>query len=225
MFRLKNPAILALAAAALCNVAVLVNAVHADSAELNMVIKGIEQHYGGKSFRASFFQESILKAMQMTDTAEGYLIVKPPGKMRWEYTIPDSQTIITDGRTMWIYRPADRQVMVGKAPEFFGGGRGAGLLSNISQIRKDFNISLQPARNEKYYHLKLIPRKTTPDLTDIIMSVDKRSFRIDQVITHNAYGDETRIVLNHYQFDIHPKDDLFHFTIPKGVEVIQMEKF
>jgi outer membrane lipoprotein carrier protein len=225
MFRLRNPVILALAAAMLCNLAALVDAVHADSADLNKVIRGIEQHYGGKSFRASFFQESILKAMQMTDTAEGYLIVKPPGKMRWEYTVPDTQSIVTDGRTMWIYRPTDRQVMVGKAPEFFGSGKGAGLLSNISQIRKGFNISLQPGRDEKYYHLKLVPRKATPDLTDIIMSVDKSSFRIDQVVTHNAYGDETRIALSNYQFDVHPKDEQFHFTIPKGVEVVQMEKF
>jgi outer membrane lipoprotein carrier protein len=225
MFRLKNPVVLALAVAMLWHVAAVVHTANADSADLNKVIRGIEQHYGGKSFKASFFQQSILKSMQITDTAEGYLIVQPPGKMRWEYTVPDVQSIITDGQTMWIYRPADKQVMVGKAPEFFGGGKGAGLLSNISQLRKGFTIELQPAQNEKHYRLKLVPRKTTPDLTDIIMSVDKGSFRIDQVVTHNAYGDETRIALSHYQFGVHPKEDLFHFTIPKGVEVVQMEKF
>jgi len=97
-------------------------AASSDSADLNRILKGIEKHYGGRAFKASFFQESILKVMQITDTAEGHLIVRPPGKMRWEYTVPEPQSIISDGRTMWIYRPTDKQVMVGKAPEFFGGG-------------------------------------------------------------------------------------------------------
>ncbi|RJQ83945.1 MAG: outer membrane lipoprotein carrier protein LolA [Desulfobacteraceae bacterium] len=197
----------------------------ADAADLNKVLKGIEQRYAGKVFKASFFQESMLKAMNITDTAEGYLIVKPPGKMRWEYTIPDAQSIITDGRSMWIYRPADRQVMVGKSPAFFGEGKGAGFLSDIGQIRKSFNVQLLPAQNEQYHRLKLIPLKAGPELTDLILSVSWNTFRIDQVVTHNAYGDETRIILSDYQFGIQAEDALFTFTIPEGVDVVQMEQF
>jgi outer membrane lipoprotein carrier protein len=220
---LKHTRVVALAAVMLT--AVWGGAVNADTADLNKILKGIEQHYGGRAFKASFFQESILKVMQITDTAEGELIVSPPGKMRWEYKVPEPQSIITDGQTMWIYRPADKQVMVGKAPEFFSGGKGAGFLSDVSQIRKSFTIQLETAQNEKYYRLKLVPRKTAPELTDIILSVSKDTYRIDQVITHNAYGDETRIVLSEYRFDIKPEDALFKFNIPKGVDVVQMEQF
>lgn len=194
------------------------------AAQLEQILDGIEQRYAGKGFAASFFQESILKAMQITDTAEGKLIVKRPGKMRWEYTLPDSQTIITNGQSMWIYRPADNQVMVGQAPDFFGGGKGAGFLSDIEQIRKSFSIDLQPAENEAYHRLKLIPGKPTPELSDIILSVTKTDFQVDQVITHNAYGDETRIVLRDYQFNMIPDDALFDFTIPEGVDVVQIDQ-
>jgi outer membrane lipoprotein carrier protein len=200
-------------------------AARSESADLNRILKGIEQHYGGRAFKASFFQESILKVMQITDTAEGHLIVRPPGKMRWEYTVPEPQSIISDGRTMWIYRPTDKQVMVGKAPEFFGGGKGAGFLSDVSQIRKSFTIELEPAQSEKHYRLKLVPLKAGPELTDIILSVSKETYRIDQVVTHNAYDDETRIVLSDYEFDIQLKEELFTFTVPKGVDVVQMEQF
>lgn len=225
MFRFKHLVVFVLTAAIVWGAPAAGRAAKTDSPDLNKIIRGLEQRYAGKAFKASFFQESILKAMQITDTAEGSVIVKPPGKMRWEYTIPDAQSIISDGRTMWIYRPSDNQVMVGKAPEYFGGGKGAGFLSDIGQLRESFTIESQPAQNDHYYRLKLMPLKATPDLTDIVMSVDKASFRIDQVVTHNAYGDETRIVLSDYQFGIHPKDELFDFTIPKGVDVIQMEQF
>ena len=206
---------------------VAVSAASADavSVDVERILAGIEQRYAGKGFSASFFQESMLKAMQITDTAEGRLTVKRPGKMRWEYTIPEPQSIITDGNTMWIYRPADNQVMMGKAPAFFGQGKGAGFLSDIRQIRKSFTIEPQTAENEKYHRLRLLPHQPEQELADIILSVDRRTYRIDQVITHNAYGDETRIVLSEYRFNIDPEEKLFDFKIPDGVDVIQMDQF
>jgi len=196
-----------------------------NSPNLDNILAGIEKRYAGKGFSATFFQESILKAMQITDTAEGTLTVKSPGKMHWAYTIPEVQKIITDGKEMWIYRPTDNQVMVGKAPSYFGGGKGAGFLSDIRQIRKSFRIQLQPAQNDQYHRLKMVPLKPTPELADIVISVSKNTFQIDQVVTHNAYGDETRFILDNYQFNINPDESLFHFTIPKGVEVIKLEQF
>jgi outer membrane lipoprotein carrier protein len=191
--------------------------------DLEAIIRGIEQRYAGSGFSATFFQESMLKAMQISDTAEGRLTVKRPGKMRWEYTLPDEQVIITNGSSMWIYRAADRQVMVGRAPDFFGQGKGAGFLSDIRQIRDSFTITLAEAQSNGYYRLQLQPLKPTPDLADILLSVAKTSYQVDQVITLNAYGDETRIVLKNYQFNINPDESLFHFDIPEGIDVIQLD--
>lgn len=195
----------------------------ARSSDLETIISGIEQRYAGRGFSAGFFQESMLKAMQISDTAEGRLIVKRPGKMRWEYHLPDEQIIITNGSTMWIYRPADRQVMVGRAPDYFGQGKGAGFLSDIRQIRDSFTITLEDAQSEGYYRLRLQPLKPNPELADVILSVSRTTYQVDQVITHNAYGDETRIVLQDYKFDIQPDDSLFNFNIPEGVDVIELD--
>lgn len=195
-----------------------------NTATLSKILDGLEKRYAGPGFSAKFFQESMLKAMQISDTAEGSLIVKRPGKMRWEYTIPDVQTVVSDGRTLWIYRPADNQVMVGKAPTFFSGGKGAGFLSDIRQVRKSFAIEVLKAENDAYYRLRLTPRKASPDLADVILSVKKTNFQVDQVITHNAYGDETQITLNEYQFNLNPKDTLFTFKPPEGVDVVRVDQ-
>jgi outer membrane lipoprotein carrier protein len=195
-----------------------------DAALIRKIMGGIEKRYAGKGFRAKFFQESMLKAMMISDTAEGRLIVKRPGKMRWEYLIPDEQTIITDGKSMWIYRPADKQVMVGKAPEFFSGGKGAGFLSDIRQIRKSFDIELQKSKSPDHFRLRLLPRSPTADLADIILSVNRSDFLVRQVLTYNSYGDETRIEFSEYQFNQNPKDSLFTFIIPDGIDVVQIDQ-
>lgn len=193
-------------------------------AGLNTILDGIEKRYAGKGFSAAFFQESMLKAMQISDTAEGRLIVKRPDKMRWEYVLPDKQTIITDGQSLWIYRPEDNQVMVGKAPEFFGQGKGAGFLSDMKQIRKSFKIQKVSSENQAYHRLELIPGKPSDDLSKIVLSVAKADFQVDQVVTFNAYGDETIIVLSDYQFDLNPDDGLFNMEIPDGADVVRVDK-
>jgi outer membrane lipoprotein carrier protein len=195
-----------------------------DASLIRKIMGGIEKRYAGKGFRTKFFQESMLKAMMISDTAEGRLIVKRPGKMRWEYLIPDEQTIITDGKSMWIYRPADKQVMVGQAPEFFSGGKGAGFLSDIGQIRKSFDIQLQKSKSTDHYRLRLLPKSPTADLTEIILLVNRSDFLVQQVLTYNSYGDETRIQFSEYQFNRNPKDSLFTFVIPDGIDVVQIDQ-
>ena len=194
------------------------------AAGLDKILDGMETRYSGKGFSVAFFQESMLKAMQISDTAEGRLVVKKPGKMRWEYILPDPQTIITDGKSMWIHRPADNQVMVGRAPAFFGDGKGAGFLSDIRQIRKSFNVEVLPGKKASHYELKLTPKQPTPDIAEIFLSVSKSAFQVDQVLTLNSYGDETKISLHNYQFNLDPKDALFSLEIPDGVDVVELDQ-
>jgi outer membrane lipoprotein carrier protein len=197
---------------------------NSDAAGLDRILTGMEARYSGKGFSVAFFQESMLKAMQISDTAEGRLTVKKPGKMRWEYILPDPQTIITDGKSMWIHRPADNQVMVGRAPAFFGEGKGAGFLSDIRQVRKSFRVAVLAGDDKSHYRLKLTPKKPTPDIAEIFLWVTKGSFQVDQVVTLNSYGDETKISLNNYQFNLDPKESLFSFVIPDGVDVVELDK-
>ena len=193
------------------------------SPDVDKILQGIEKRYAGDGFSARFFQESMLKAMRISDSATGRLTVKRPGKMRWEYKTPDLQTITTDGKTLWIYRPVDRQVMVGKAPDFFGDGKGAGFLSDMRQIRSGFKIELLEADDPAYYRLQLLPLEPVPELARVVLSVAKTGFQVDQVVTHNAYGDETRIALSDYQFNLTPDDALFTFDAPEGIDVVQID--
>ena len=192
------------------------------SSDIDMIIAGVEARYNVPGFTATFDQESILKAMAVTDTASGTLAVRKPGKMRWEYQVPDPQTIITDGNDLWVYRPEENQVMVGKAPAFFGKGKGAGFLSNIKMIRKGFQISQEPETDPQLYRLTLTPNKSSVDLMEMTLEIAKKNFDLVRIITFNVYGDETRIELKNFNFSKTPPEDLFQFSIPEGADVVQM---
>lgn len=187
------------------------------------IFTGIEKRYAGAGFSARFEQLSTLKAMAITDTAEGTITVKRPAKMKWVYEMPEKQEIVSDGEQLWIYHPQDNQVMVGNAPDFFGNGRGAGFLSDLTSLREQFDIFQEPDTDAGQYHLRLIPHRQQQDITTIHLIIDKKTFHIAEVVTYNVYGDETRIRLLDIFFSDDIEDDQFVFTIPPGVDVVYLE--
>ena len=189
---------------------------------IDTIISGVEKRYNIDGFTADFEQESILKAMAVTDTASGRLMVRQPGKMRWEYLVPEPQTIITDGDDLWIYRPEENQVLVGKAPSLFGKGKGAGFLANIRSVRKNFQISLESSSDPTHYRLKMVPNRSSVDLLAVELDIVRKTFDLKGITTFNVYGDETRIVLKNVRLDDVPPASLFRFDVPEGADVVQM---
>ena len=190
---------------------------------LDEIMERVEKRYAVSGFFARFTQASTLKALEITDTASGKVFVKRPGMMRWEYEKPDRQIIITDGKMLWIYRPEDNQVMLGKAPVFFGDGKGAGFLSDMKLVRRKFSIALEKKESANNYVLKLIPRKKTLGISVIYLSISKKTFNIVQIVTYNSYGDETRIELDDIQVKQNMENSGFTFKIPEGVDLLQLD--
>jgi len=199
--------------------------------DLDNALKAIEKRYQKASFSADFFQESTLKAMDMTDIAEGHALFKWPGMMHWTYEKPEKQLIITNGNDLWIYRPADHQVMLGKSPDYFGKGKGGSFLTDISLLRSSFDISWADEKDIMSNKIKapnklilLLPHKTVPDFKKLYLVFNPKTGDIKELITLNAYDDKTRIQFKNVKFDKKITDDSFSFKIPDGADVVQLEQ-
>jgi outer membrane lipoprotein carrier protein len=193
------------------------------SGALDDILDRLERRYAVNDFYARFDQELLVKAMDITDTGFGNVQFKRPGMMRWEYEKPEKQIIVTDGATLWIYKPSDRQVMVGRASEFFGDGKGASFLSDIRLIRKSFNIRLIET-TDAHHRLKLFPLKPSPGLLEIDLSVSRATFLVEEVVTYNEYRDESRISFSDYRFDQGISRDIFRFEIPPGTDILNLDQ-
>jgi outer membrane lipoprotein carrier protein len=188
------------------------------------LVEKLESRYGGADIKASFYQESTLEAMDITDTATGRVWFKHPGMMRWEYETPDAHAIITDGKRLWIHRPADNQVILGDAASYFGNGKGASFLSDIEELKEMFSIEKVPAGEPGRYRLKLLPRRESLDLARVFLDIEKEGFLVRQVTTVNAYGDTTRITFRDIRFPENIPASKFRFQIPQGADIVQMEQ-
>lgn len=194
--------------------------------EATEILHSVQQRYAPGDFRTDFVQESHLQAMGMVDTAKGELLFGSPGTMRWHYQAPEEYFIISDGNTIWIYRPDDNQVIQGRAIDYFGGRKGSDFFSNPEEFSKDFFVGLAPKefQNESCHVLKLVPRREQPDLTELYLFVSRSTYDITETVTSNAFGDKTTIRFHNYRFKQGLDPSLFLFQIPEGAEVLKLEE-
>ena len=187
----------------------------------NDILNAMENKYSEQSFEAKFTQVSKLAALDITETAAGKAWFSHPGKMRWEYMEPEQHEIITNGKTLWIFRPDENQVMLGDASRFFSAGAGGAFLSDISLIRQNYEITLKEVTND-FAIIFLVAKKITPEISSIEIKISKTNSEIERVVTYNAHNDTT--VFDFYDIQFKKIDPgVFEFQVSEGLNIIEMD--
>src|SRR5436309_5946856 len=88
----------------------------ADSTAAELAAALQRKYDGVKDFSADFVHAYEGGVLRKQITERGKLVVKKPGKMRWEYTAPEQKLFVSDGVKMYSYIPQDKQVIVSKIP-------------------------------------------------------------------------------------------------------------
>ncbi len=93
-------------------------------------------------------------------TERGTLLVKKPGMMRWVYTSPEKKEFVSDGRTLYAYVPADKQVIVSTVPPADEASSPAMFLAGKGSIQRDFTPRIAAAAGlaASELALELVPR-------------------------------------------------------------------
>lgn len=190
--------------------------------EIVAKVQGVYQKT--KDFKAEFIQESTLKTLNKTQVAKGKIYFKNPSKLRWDYYHPTKQEIVTDGKTLWMYMPQDKQVMISELSKVYRSNTSTFFLSGMGNLKRDFDVQLvQPTLNneEKGYLLRLIPKEPQSNLNELFLLVDKVTFQVMETYFYDFYGNLIRIKFKNSVINRGLSDSIFVFTIPKGVDVIE----
>jgi outer membrane lipoprotein carrier protein len=143
-----------IAAALLLGIAVSVTIQPASAQTVDEAIAAVEKHYQGVSdLTAKVTQKNFLKALDKTQTFEGALLVKKPGKLRLEFT--NGQLILIDGKAALFYSKKSSQVIKKTFTDFERMNIPVAFLLGAAHIRDDFDV--QPVQTEAA--LELTPKK------------------------------------------------------------------
>jgi len=198
-------------------------------------------------FQADFFQESQLASIDRVQRGRGEvsfkfqrrnLIDAPIAMFRWEYREPALQEIVSDGRTLWVYQPDNRQVIESDISQVSRqqGDNPVTFLSGLGNLSRDFNIRWGVPNSDRAgnYVLELQPRRISQLIRTLEIVVDREAVRdyVDNNRTGEIFpflattvtdpnGNRTVIEFQGIRVNRNISERFFHFNRPAGVEVLR----
>lgn len=168
------------------------------------------------SLRAGFVQRIYAADSDEPQVSEGRLMIKRPGRFRWEYTAPTEQLVVCDGEKLWMYDPDLEQVTVRQIDQTLR-GTPAMLLSGQATLDETFRV-LDSYREDGLAWVALEPLSDSPEFENLRIGM------ADGVLTRmeltDSLGQMTRIDLSNTVTEADLEDSLFDFVPPEGADVI-----
>jgi outer membrane lipoprotein carrier protein len=198
---------------------------HAQS--LDEVIKGVESAYGRMTdLKAEFSQSSYNKSLNQTINAQGSVSLKRGGKLRWEYSEPTKQEIVSDGKTLWVYTPSLNQVNTGPAPEALAGPAGS-FLAGLGKVREHFTVRFlnpaQPRDAEGNVALDLTPKQPLPTLSRLILALDPKTWEVRKAVVYDQFENTVSMRFTKVVVNSGLSDRLFTFVPPPGAATVPIK--
>jgi len=176
-----------------------------------------------KDFSADFVHTYTGGVLKKQISERGRLLIKKPGKMRWEYTTPEEKLFVSDGLKMYSYLPQDKQVIVSSVPQGDQATTPMLFLAGKGDLTRDFTPSIvetPPELPRGSESLKLVPNAQQSDYDWLIVAVEPRSLAIVGLVTVDAQGGKSSFSFSNLKENVGLSDKEFAFKIPRGVDVV-----
>ncbi len=187
------------------------------------VARDLQQRYDRISdFSTDFVHTYRGGVLKQQATERGRLLVKKPGKMRWEYTEPEKKLFVSDGRKIYSYIPQDRQVVVSTMPQDDQAPTPALFLTGKGNIIRDFNVAFDKVADAPAgsVALKLTPKKREPEYESLTLVVDPQSLSLRMLITIDSQGGRSAFTFSNLKENVKLADSHFVFQMPRNVDVV-----
>ena len=178
----------------------------------------VDRHYDSlRSLKASFTESYAGLGVQRTES--GTLLLRKPGRMRWDYSTPAGKIFLLDGKYAWFYAKGDAQVQRIPAKQLDDLRSPLRLLLGHTDLEKEMdNLKLAPAANGAFT-LTGQPKGQEQRIVRVTLTVTATG-AITGIEVEEVDGAMTRFTFTGEQPNVPAPPDAFQFTAPMGVPVV-----
>lgn len=155
-----------------------------------------------------------------TKTSSGSFEFQRPDRFRFEYTKPFQQTIVADGKTVWLHDKDLNQVSQRRQAKVLAQTPAAVIAASpdIESIKRDFDLKELPDSGGLQW-VQATPKQKEGQLTS--MRVGFRGQQLAALEILDSFGQHSMLTFNNMQVNAPVTADAFHFVPPKGVDVVE----
>lgn len=192
----------------------------ADSKRAKEIVKKVQKRYKElQSLKANFEQEFTWQLAGETQTVKGLLYLSAGNHYRIE---TDTQTIVTNGTTVWTYSEPDNQVIIDSMDKSQENPLPKDLLFQYSD---DYNPALtgeERINGEKTYLLQLLPKDEDAFIKSMTIWVDASNWLTIKVEQVDINDNINTYIIGNIKENLPLEDSLFNFEIPPDSEVVDL---
>ncbi len=191
----------------------------AASADLGPLLKAVESRYNHAQTLQVVFHEAYTGPGQPRRTESGTLLLRKPGRMRWDYSSPAGKLFVADGKYLWLYTPVNHQVEKMKIKESDDMRAPLAFLLGKLHFDKEFR-NIKSAPEGTGTRITAAPKTDSLPYTDVefVVGPDTQIRRVkvtgyDQsVLEFEFEGEKLNPPL---------EAKLFQFHMPAGAELVE----
>jgi outer membrane lipoprotein carrier protein len=195
--------------------------------DVHQLAQAVDQHYNHlRSLQADFTE--IYRGAGMDREESGTLWLKKPRKMRWEYRSPKEKLFISDGKEVWFYLPAERQLRKTELRKLEDLRSPLAFLLGKSQLEKELRgLSKVVDRDQRPLNpantlLRGVPGAMADRVSEVQLEITP-SDQIVRIVLFALDDTTTEFRFTNLRENLDLADDRFHFTPPPGVETVEGE--
>jgi outer membrane lipoprotein carrier protein len=183
------------------------------------LLKNVEERYNRAQSLQVTFHEAYTAPGRPRRTESGTLLLRKPGRMRWDYTSPQGKLFLSDGKYLWLFTPANNRVEKMKMKESEDMRAPLAFLLGKLKFEKEFqNIQMQTQGGVTLITAE--PKSESLPYTKVEFTVGPDSeIRRVQVTGF----DNSVLEFDFEQEKLNPQLEasLFKFQMPQGAELVE----
>jgi len=167
------------------------------------------------SLQASFKQSIFSPANEVIDYTEGSILLKKPGNIMWQFTVPSLKRITVHDQKISTYDANLNQVVIVPFSDRYQSSLANILLKNNSLLSY-YQISSETSNNNVYSAI-LVQKESNNLFTKMKITVVE--MLLTEIKLWDASGQSIAIIFDDVILNAPLSDSSFQISVPKGTDV------
>ena len=169
-----------------------------------------------QTLEANFKQTLVDDQGIELESTSGVVFLNRPDKFRWDYKIPYTQTIVTNGELLWFYDEDLEQVTIRDVTTSIENTPSA-IFGSYEDLDAQF-IIIELGNIEEFDWVELTPRDIESQYNSIRLGFEKD--KLGMMVMFDNLGQVTRIDFTEEVLNKKMDDSIFNFEPPQGIDIL-----